>query len=387
MSQRAVFLDRDGTLIEHYDYLTDPAQVKLLPNAPRALRRLKDRGFLLVVITNQSAIARGMLTEQKLGDIHARLKSLLAEQGVYLDGIYYCPYHPDAPVARYRRESELRKPAPGMLFAAARELDIDLEQSWIVGDDDRYIQAGRNAGCRTILIDSHSTSPLVQRGAAQADYRAVNLVEAANCIIRYTDRPATSPVIPEPESNEPSPPAEPAESDESQHVPPVDEIVQVEESTSQASESLPTEEEIPEPVDTADLEETAAPDEPKKSTPSERSLRRQEIARRRQRKQPVDPDEVVRPSVADLDSGADTRQLLAQILRELRSRNRHEDFTEFSLARLFAGIVQMLVLLCLVLALYFTTRADPQPDTSHSFLLLGLVFQVLTLTLLVMHRQ
>ncbi len=186
MSQRAVFLDRDGTLIEHYDYLTDESQVKLMPRVAHALRLLRDHGFKLVVITNQSAVARGMITEKKLAVIHARLEALLTEQGAYLDAIYYCPFHPEGVVDKYRKESDMRKPAPGMLKLAAEALQLDLKQSWMVGDDDRDIKAGNAAGCRTILLQ-HRGSALVQRGSGGEDFKALNLQEAANLIIHHKD--------------------------------------------------------------------------------------------------------------------------------------------------------------------------------------------------------
>ena len=109
MSNRVVFVDRDGTLIEHYDYLTDPGQVKLLATTSSALRLLKEHGFRVVMITNQSAVARGMLTEKKLAEIHDRLKTLLGRQGAFLDQIYYCPYHPEGAVEKYRRDSETHR--------------------------------------------------------------------------------------------------------------------------------------------------------------------------------------------------------------------------------------------------------------------------------------
>jgi len=189
MSNRAVFLDRDGTLVEHYDYLTDPSQVQLLGTTTAALRLLRDHGFLLVMVTNQSAVARGLVTEAKLLEIHDRLKALLSEEGAYLDQIYYCPYHPEGSVAKYRRESDLRKPSPGMLQLAARELDIDLAQSWVVGDDDRDVQAGQAARCRTILLEQRKRSEFVHRGDSEPDFLAVNLQEAANLIVRHAREP------------------------------------------------------------------------------------------------------------------------------------------------------------------------------------------------------
>jgi D,D-heptose 1,7-bisphosphate phosphatase len=147
----AVFLDRDGTLIEHVHYLSDPAHVRLLPGAAEALMRLRRAGFLCVLVTNQSAIGRGMITEARLHDIHAEMNRQLAERGTALDGIYYCP---DVPTEddRTRVENPNRKPGPGMLLQAATDLDLELADSWMVGDLISDVLAGLNAGCRSILV-------------------------------------------------------------------------------------------------------------------------------------------------------------------------------------------------------------------------------------------
>src|SRR5581483_7237156 len=143
---RAVFLDRDGVVIEDPGYLTDPEGVVLLPGVLEALARLRADGWRLVVVSNQSGIARGMLTEERLAEIQARLAELLAAGGVTLDGIYYCPHHPQGNVAAYRRECDCRKPAPGMLLQASRDLDLDITSSWMVGDKYSDAAAGRAAG-------------------------------------------------------------------------------------------------------------------------------------------------------------------------------------------------------------------------------------------------
>jgi len=153
----AVFLDRDGTLIEHVPYLSDAAMVSLLPGAAEALKRLRRAGFARVLVTNQSAIGRGMLALNQLDEIHTELNRQLALQGATIDGIYYCP---DAPKNNDRTvvENPDRKPGPGMLLRAAADLNLNLGASWMVGDLISDVLAGLNAGCKSILVQSGQTS-------------------------------------------------------------------------------------------------------------------------------------------------------------------------------------------------------------------------------------
>ena len=155
MSVPAVFLDRDNTLIADPGYVDHPDKVRLLPGAGAAVRRLGELGYKLVLVSNQSGVARGLFDEPMLQRIHARLEERLAEEQAQLDAAYYCPYlaGPEATVDDYRVESPLRKPAPGMLQLAAREHDLDLSASWMIGDSLRDVEAGQRAGCRTILLD------------------------------------------------------------------------------------------------------------------------------------------------------------------------------------------------------------------------------------------
>lgn len=154
MKAAAVFLDRDGTIIEDVGYLRDEKDVRLLPGAAEGIRRLSGLGYLVVVVSNQSGIARGLLSEADLSRVQHRMKALLEAQGAHLDGAYYCPYlnGPEAKVDAYRCNSSLRKPAPGMILQAARELSIDLSRSWMIGNADCDVEAGVRAGCRTILL-------------------------------------------------------------------------------------------------------------------------------------------------------------------------------------------------------------------------------------------
>ena len=152
MSRDAVFLDRDGTLIEEVNYLAHPEQVRLIPGAADAVRALNAAGVLVVVVTNQAGVARGYFPEARVAAVHAHLSALLAEHGARVDAYYHCPHHPTAGLGRYRVDCDCRKPKPGLLLAAARELDIDLSRAWMIGDKPCDAGAGRAAGCRTLLV-------------------------------------------------------------------------------------------------------------------------------------------------------------------------------------------------------------------------------------------
>ncbi len=177
----AVFLDRDHTLIEDPGYLNDPAQVRLLPGVAEAVRQLRAAGYLVVVATNQSGLARGLITDDQLAAVHARLRELLKAERADLDAIYHCPFLPGeaAVVEKYRGDSELRKPRPGMLLLAAKEMNIDLARSWMIGDSPRDVEAGRSAGCRTILIAEGHSPP----DGASCDHVATDLPHAAQYIL------------------------------------------------------------------------------------------------------------------------------------------------------------------------------------------------------------
>lgn len=194
--RRAVFLDRDNTLIDDPGYLKDPAHVKLLDGAAEATARLRRAGFAVVVVTNQSGVARGLMAESDVTAVHARMKELLSAGGGGIDGVYYCPYldGPEAVREEYRRDSELRKPRPGMLELAARELGLDLSRSWMVGDSSRDVEAGRAAGCRTIFIGPGGQ-------AARADVVAPNLTVAAERILAETSRDTVTPPTPARQEN------------------------------------------------------------------------------------------------------------------------------------------------------------------------------------------
>jgi D-glycero-D-manno-heptose 1,7-bisphosphate phosphatase len=155
---QAVFLDKDGTLIEDVPYNVDPGRIRLAPRAEEGLRLLHAAGYRLIVISNQSGVARGLFPEEALVAVEQRLRGLLAEAGVPLLAFYYCPHHPEGIVPDLAVACACRKPEPGMILRAASEHGIDLARSWFIGDILDDVEAGRRAGCATVLIDNgHET--------------------------------------------------------------------------------------------------------------------------------------------------------------------------------------------------------------------------------------
>ncbi len=310
MPDKAIFMDRDNTLVEDPGYINHPDQVKLIDGVPEALVELRSMGYNLVVVSNQSGVARGIVTEKVLAQIHDRLRQLLAEKGAYIDKIYYCPYLADGVIEKYRVESEMRKPNPGMLLRAAEELHLDLSQCWMVGDGARDIEAGRRAGCKTIMLDSPGHTRSEVSPGVSPDYRAVNMKEAVNIIKKDLHNTAKPP--------QPSEPVEPQQGGE------------------------PSQTTIPaEPIAAAPPPEAEKPPEPK------------------------------------------TEELLTNILDQLKSMHRTSMFAEFSIARMFAGIVQGLVVLCLVIAVWFLLSPNRQANAVLISLGFAVVLQAMALTLYV----
>lgn len=148
----AVFLDRDGTIIREYGHFWEPRQIELIGGAADAIRRLKGAGFLCIVTTNQSAIARGIFDEHQFWMGQKRLEDLLGGEGLKLDAVYFCPHHPTEGESPYRMECDCRKPKPGMILRAAREFGIDLARSFMVGDSPVDVGAGRAAGVSVVKV-------------------------------------------------------------------------------------------------------------------------------------------------------------------------------------------------------------------------------------------
>jgi histidinol-phosphate phosphatase family protein len=175
----AIFLDKDGTLIEDVPYNVDPAQIRLYPDVPEALRRFRDAGYRLIVISNQAGVARGYFEENALEGVRETLYRLLATEGVAVDGFYYCPHHPQGTVPVYSVACDCRKPRPGMIVRAAREHGIDLSGSWMIGDILNDVEAGNAAGCRTVLIDNGNETEWVKGPGREPTLVAKSVLEAA----------------------------------------------------------------------------------------------------------------------------------------------------------------------------------------------------------------
>lgn len=330
MPNKAILLDRDNTLIEDPGYINNPDQVKLLGGVAKPLIELKKMGYKLVVVTNQSGVARGIVTEKVLGEIHNRLKQVLAENGVYLDRIYYCPHHPDGVVSKYRKESDLRKPNPGMLLAAADEMDIDLNQSWMIGNSGRDVEAGRRAGCKTILVEQISHYKRLELGQSKPDYRAVNMKEAVN-IIKKHERSRDKVAV----QAQPAPKTEP---------------------------------------------EPELRDEEERNQPSEAEVS-QEISSERD----ISNEGGIS---SEMDISTESSEvLLRRILEQLKRMQRENMFGEFSIMRLLAGVIQIIVLGCLLISIWFLM--SPTRHESSILISLGfaMVLQMMSLSFYIMRGR
>lgn len=172
-----MFLDRDGTLIEEIGYLHDPEQVKLVPTCIQALALLRRAGFKLVLISNQSGVARGYFKLADADAVNEAMARLLAEGSQRLDGMYYCPHHPDGTVKEFAIRCQCRKPEPAMILRACKELDLDAGRSYMIGNTSVDVGAGNAAGCRSLLI---SKTP---DATPKADWTGRDLLSAARWIL------------------------------------------------------------------------------------------------------------------------------------------------------------------------------------------------------------
>ena len=177
----AIFLDRDGTINEEVGYLSSLEQLRIFPEAMQAVRLINQSGMLAIVITNQSGIARGYFDESFVHTVHARINEILSESNAWIDRFYFCPHHPTEGDSRYVKICSCRKPEPGLLRAAAAELNIDLGRSYMVGDMPKDIEAAQRAGTKGILVQTGYGKEAGQ--VAGAAYIAENILEAVHWIL------------------------------------------------------------------------------------------------------------------------------------------------------------------------------------------------------------
>ncbi|HOQ04782.1 MAG TPA: HAD-IIIA family hydrolase [Anaerohalosphaeraceae bacterium] len=366
MQNKAVFLDRDKTLIEDPGYINHPSQVRLLPGVAQALIQLKKMGYLLVVVSNQSGVARGLVTEEALQQIHHQLKKLLADEGAYLDAIYYCPFHPEGVIPKYRCESDLRKPNPGMLLKAAQDLSIDLSRSWMIGDSFRDIEAGIRAGCKTILIESPVRR--LQPGPSDPvpDRKVASLREAAN-LIRMLEQPSKTSAAPTVQT---SPQPDPT----TLYTPPMPKT----EKTVPAPEPQPVSEPPrvqPQPPQAASEEISSAevgaqqtlPDEPNEETSSL-------------------PEQPSSEDILPHSAHSDIRSVLQEILRLVRLQHRERMYEDFSFPQMLAMITGVLSVFCLVLSIWLWFDSAKSALPAQMTLGYAVALLLLTVVLLLIRK-
>ena len=360
MKRPAVFFDRDNTLIASDGYLGDPAKVVLINGAADAVARARRLGYAVVVISNQSGVARGMFSEEDVQAVNRRMDELLVAEnaGAIVDRHEFCPFHPEGKIDVYARESDRRKPKPGMILSAAEKLALDLPKSWVIGDAPRDVEAGKAAGCRAILFTDGAlkASPAAaQRSSVEPDYVVSTLAEAMDYIERgaesdsdsnragaaVEEKTAEAAVAPT-SALAVSTPRIPKVAIGSKYVPP---------GGNAASSAAPREEAAERPAARKSYSRSSSSDE-----------------------------EETRPAQPPLSGTERMESLLEQIFLELRRQHEHRD-TDFSVSKLLAGVVQVLVLATLFLA--YIRRDSP----TQTYLMIALVLQTLTISLLIMSRQ
>ena len=412
MKRPAVFFDRDNTLIAANDYLADPAKVVLVNGAAEAVAKVRSLGFAVVVFSNQSGVARGLFTEDDVHRVNARLDEVLQDHDPHavIDRHEFCPFHPDGTVAEYARESDLRKPKPGMILQAAEKLALDLSRSWVIGDAPRDIEAGKAAGCRTIWYkDPHLPPSTAARELMLSvpDAIVAGLKEATDVIAR--DNLVRLSV-----STQAPAPAAPATPVATTWGGPASVPAQVE-TTNRSAEPQPggralnsdENRESSEPEGAADSDESAAPDRRERPATGSESeyepaaaLRRsggprsvasakplmQVLAQKRSASAAAAASAAAsasaqnpRPALVP-SSNARLEELSEQILQELQHRHARDEH-EFSISKLLAGVVQIIAL-AVPLISFLLYHSSPQLAIE-----LAIFFQVLTIALLIMGKQ
>jgi D-glycero-D-manno-heptose 1,7-bisphosphate phosphatase len=181
---KAVFIDKDGTLIPDIPYNIDPVLIRLKDEALPGLLKLQNDGFLIIIVSNQSGVARGYFNEQQLLPVENKIAQLLSDGGIQLNGFLYCPHHPEGTIKDFAINCECRKPKAGMLLQAASRWDIDLSRSWMLGDILNDVEAGNRAGSKTVLINTGGETEWQAGDYRKPDFIARNITQAADYILK-----------------------------------------------------------------------------------------------------------------------------------------------------------------------------------------------------------
>ena len=196
MTGFGLFLDRDGTINEEVDFVTSAKGLHLIPGSAEAIREANELGLTVIIITNQSGVARGLLTEDQLLEIHKSLLDKLDDAGAHIDAIYYCPHHPEFGVGEYRIDCQCRKPRTGMLTMAAKEFSLDLARSFVIGDRMIDVQTGNNAGASSVLVLTgygRTELELCKENGARVAHVAEDLKDAMNYVRSAVRQPEPQP--------------------------------------------------------------------------------------------------------------------------------------------------------------------------------------------------
>ncbi|MAX25576.1 MAG: hypothetical protein CMJ19_13835 [Phycisphaeraceae bacterium] len=446
----AVFLDRDNTIIHNDGDLGDPKQVKLIQGAASAIASLRGLGYLIVIVTNQGGVARGKYGVEDVDKVHEKITQLVYENaGAKIDRFYFCPYHPKGLVEKYTREHPWRKPQPGMLLQAAKDLQIDMDQSWMIGDALRDIEAGAAAGVRTILLkpDAQTLPPLKasEHGAGdeevRPDFVASTIIEATR-VIAQQRRPDKVGSEWEPAGEKINKNLKPANAGkDAADAPkrlaskpfrpwnaPSSEQVSVEpESTPADAKDKPvtlvkektTAESATKPVNEPQVTPTPKPvTEPKPAQPqvkepashskpeAQPQTKSVEPPPAPKPTQPADESDLDEPTVlladrtptpeqGDAENGDDqtlrfdggATRLLRLIHQELKNQHAHKG--EFSWLRMFAAMLQLIAIVCLFAALWLGTGSSAEDGSEVFFAMMGtaLFTQMATIAMLMFDRR
>jgi D-glycero-D-manno-heptose 1,7-bisphosphate phosphatase len=186
--RKAIFLDRDGTIIRHVELLHKSSEVRLIPGAADAIRIMNELGYLVIMVSNQPVVARGIIGPEEVDRLNGMLADRLSKQGAVIDVSYFCPHHTKANIKKYRMACDCRKPGPGMIFAAAKDYYLDLKKSFLVGDSTQDVQAGNRAGVKMILVRTGHGGKDPWQHEGKPDFTAKDILGATRIIKRISKR-------------------------------------------------------------------------------------------------------------------------------------------------------------------------------------------------------